>query len=240
MKKIILIICAFALFTNSIFAQSEAFKNTISVHYGVSAFNLFSGNIEARNSTAITDSVKYTGGGFSNIPTIGIAWDYGVAKWFSVGIAASYNQAKASVTGLEVRNNKGTYDKLGDFAITVPRTTVATRLLFHYGNKGRLDCYSGFRFGVGIWSVKTTANIDRETLNRAIDGIANEFGDTAENIKTIDDVKTKIKSGASFVLPQVQLIAFGLRGYVTENIGLNGELAIGSPYFVSIGANYRF
>jgi hypothetical protein len=41
-------------------------------------------------------------------------------------------------------------------------------------------------------------------------------------------------------MPQVQLIAFGLRGYLTENIGLNGELALGSPYFASVGINFRF
>ena len=44
---------------------------------------------------------------------------------------------------------------------------------------------------------------------------------------------------AGFVRPQVQVIVFGLRSYITERIGLNEELGFGSPYFASIGLNYR-
>jgi hypothetical protein len=241
MKKLLLVIFTLSIFGNVLFAQNADFKNTFSVHYGASIFSRVKGDITGNGSTAAADSTKYTSAGFSNIPTIGIAWDHGVRKWFSIGLAASYNQAKASVKDLEVRNNKGTYDKLGDFSITVPRTTLAARFLFHYGNKKRFDCYTGFRFGVGIWSVKTSANIDRDILRRAIDGIKEDLkAEGLEDIPYFNKVDNAIKTGGSFVLPQAQLILFGIRGYVTEHIGINGELAVGSPYVLSLGANYRF
>ncbi|MCD4793750.1 MAG: hypothetical protein K8R54_10975 [Bacteroidales bacterium] len=37
-----------------------------------------------------------------------------------------------------------------------------------------------------------------------------------------------------------QLIAFGIRGYFTDNIGAHIEFAIGSPYFLAGGINFRF
>ena len=241
MKKFLILVFTCAIFGNALFAQNADFKNTFSVHYGASIFNAVKGDITGNGNPAITDSVKYSTAKFSNVPTIGIAWDHGVKKWFSIGLAASYNQGKALVNDLEVRNNKGAFDKLGNFSITVPRTTVAARFLFHYGNKKRFDCYTGFRFGVGIWSVKTSGDIDKETLRKAINGIKDELNASqADALPFIDKVESKITTKGSFVLPQVQLILFGIRGYVTEHIGINAELAAGSPYFASFGANYRF
>jgi hypothetical protein len=240
MKKLLIVIFALSIFGNGLFAQNADFKNTFSVHYGVSIFSAIKGDITGRTNPSITDSVKFTSAKFTNIPTIGISWDHGIKKWFSIGLAASYNQGKAAVKDLEVRNNKGTFDKLGNFDITVPRTTIAARLLFHYGNKKRFDCYTGFRLGVGIWSVKTSANIDKATLARAINGLKEEFSISADDIPTFNKVDESLKTGASFVLPQAQLILFGIRGYVTEHIGINGELAVGSPYVASLGVNYRF
>lgn len=241
MKKILILVFTCAIFGNALFAQNADFKNTFSVHYGASIFNAVKGDITGKTNPGALDSIKYTSGALSNVPTIGIAWDHGIKKWFSLGLAASYNQGKASVTDLEVRNNKGTFDKLGNYSITIPRTTVAARFLFHYGNKKRMDCYTGFRVGVGIWSVKTTGNIDKETLRKAINGLKDELNASqADNLPYLDKIETDIKTKGYFVLPQVQLIIFGIRGYVTEHIGINAELAAGSPYFASFGANYRF
>lgn len=239
MKKILSIIFTFSLLGNTLFAQNADFKHTISVQYGASIFNFAKGEITGKLTPDQKDSIKFSTAKFTHIPTIGLTWDYGVKKWFSIGLAASYTQAKAAVTNLEVRNNNGTFDKLGDFSITVPRTTLATRLLFHYGNKGRIDCYSGFRFGVGLWSVKTSSNIDRANLSKAIDGLVNEIGTSASE-QGLENISTTLKTKTSFALFQAQLILFGLRGYVTENIGISSELALGSPYYFSLGANYRF
>lgn len=232
MKKIIVVLFTFSMIGNAVLAQNADFKNNINVHLGGSLFSLFNANLEG----LANDSIKFTSAGLSNVPTIGFAWDYGVSRRFSIGVAGSYSQAKVSTTDLEVRNkNTGGFDKLGNFAITVPRTTFAARFLLHYGNKGRIDCYSGLRLGVGLWSVKLAADLDPEVLTRVVDGVEGELGQDLPAFLT-DKVKAKVP----FVLPQVQLIVFGLRGYVTNNIGLNFELAAGSPYVAALGLNYRF
>ncbi len=241
MKKILIVIFTFSLLGNTLFAQNADFKHTLGVQYGASIFNLVKGDLSARLSSTQTDSVKFTSAALSHISTIGLSYDYGVKKWFSIGLAASYNQAKASLTALEIKNNKGVFDKLGDFSLTIPRTTVAARFLFHYGNKGKIDCYSGFRLGVGIWSVKTSGNITSEQLKRAVDELKKELPtEVVDAIPAFDDIITNIKTKPTFTFPQVQLILFGIRGYVTKNIGISAELAAGSPYAASIGANYRF
>jgi hypothetical protein len=236
MKKIIVVLFSFSMLGNALFAQNADFKNNINIHLGASFFSAFNANLESK----ATDSVKFTSAGLSNIPTIGLSWDYGVSKSFSIGIAGSYSQAKISANDLEVfSKSTGKFDKLGNFSITVPRTTFAARFLLHYANKGRIDCYSGLRLGVGLWSVKLAAELDPDVLTRVIDGIEEELmlpADQGLPPFILDKVKAKVP----FVAPQVQLIIFGLRGYVTDNIGLNFELAAGSPYFLAAGVNYRF
>lgn len=232
-RKILVAIFAIA-FLVKVQAQNADFRNTLSVHTGASLFNVFKGDLPAIS----TDSVKYSSGGFSHVPTIGVAWDYGLKKWFSIGVAASFTSAKVEVNDLEIRNNKGTFDKLGNFGIKVPRTTLSTRFLFHYANSKRFDLYTGFRLGVGLWSVKTTGNISNDELSKTINEIEKEFNLPEDAFP--EKIEVNLKSRTPFALLQTQFIPFGIRGYVTENIGINGELAIGSPYFASIGLNYRF
>ncbi len=43
--------------------------------------------------------------------------------------------------------------------------------------------------------------------------------------------------GSGFAL---QAVAFGMRGYFTDNLGANIELAIGAPHYLSLGVSYRF
>jgi hypothetical protein len=238
MKKIIAVLFTFSILGNAVLAQNADFKNNINVHLGASLFSVF--NADLGKQTAVTDSVKFTSAGLSNIPTIGVSWDYGISKSFSIGIAGSYSQAKVTANDLEVFNkNTLKHDKLGNFAITVPRTTFAARFLLHYANKGRIDCYSGLRLGVGLWSVKLAADLDKDVLARVIDGVEDKLNLPADQ-KLPPFITDKIKAKVPFIAPQVQLIIFGLRGYVTNNIGLNFELAAGSPYVLAVGANYRF
>jgi opacity protein-like surface antigen len=55
------------------------------------------------------------------------------------------------------------------------------------------------------------------------------------NANTEDYSEASFANGFSF-----QLVAFGMRGYFTDNFGANVELGIGSPHFISMGLNYRF
>jgi len=98
--------------------------------------------------------------------------------------------------------------------LDIVRSNFAARALFHYFNKGRLDMYSGVRLGLTNWAIS--------------DDLSNESYDYNSVVSS---------TGTNFA---PQLILYGLRGYITENIGLNAELAVGAPHFFSAGLNYRF
>ena len=105
-------------------------------------------------------------------------------------------------------------DTDGMFAIR--RMNFATRALFHYGKSDKLDMYSGVRLGMTNWGYKIDVASDDPTLTALQDSKFAGFGFAP------------------------QLIAFGIRGYFTDNIGANLEFAVGAPYYMSGGISYRF
>jgi hypothetical protein len=155
-----------------------------------------------------------TSGAFttSSLPAIQFNYDYALTPKISVGAAFSYQAFGFDVmdyTFVDASQNSVTED----FSANLRRTNLALRIMFHYGNSEKLDMYSGVRLGMTGW------NISSESTT----GAASDFFDGSYN-------------GWGFA-PQV--IPFGLRFYVTNNIGLSLESAIGAPHFLSIGANYR-
>ncbi len=101
------------------------------------------------------------------------------------------------------------------FKTTITRTNFAVRGLFHYGNSDVLDMYSGVRFGMTHWGASTE-----------YDG---------EDYDVEEDATFTKGFGAA-----PQLVLFGIRGYFTDNFGVNMEFAVGSPHYLSLGLNYRF
>lgn len=104
--------------------------------------------------------------------------------------------------------------KSNDGNVDVDRFNVGVRGLFHYGSNPNLDMYSGVRVGLNIW-------------NPTFKAATEEF-------------KEDFEADFSGVLPSIQFVAFGLRGYFTQNFGLNMEVALGAPYYFTVGVNYRF
>lgn len=101
--------------------------------------------------------------------------------------------------------------------IVLKRMNFALRALFHYGKSDKLDMYSGIRLGMTNWGFSYDVDSGDPTL-AALEG---------------SDSLTGIHFSP-------QLVAFGIRGYFTDNIGANIEFAVGAPYFMMGGINYRF
>jgi opacity protein-like surface antigen len=181
--------------------------------------------LEAKPSTDLT----FTGGKATATPTIQGAYDFALADWFSVGLAASYNNTKIDFTNITYKGKVA-----GDANATVARTSLAARALFHYGNKGRWDLYSGVRIGAGIWYAKVGADINDELLTDLI----GSFDTFVPSFLTDRLSGQNVRTG--FVLFQAQIIPLGARYYITDNIGVHAELGVGAPYYATIGANYRF
>ena len=176
---------------SSVFAQNDDFKSTISVDAG---FSLVGAIFKAADLDPTATFSSYS------IPAIEATYDYSIAKWFSLGAGVSYQ-----MMGMEVDYQNE------NFKVKVSRLNFGVRPLFHYGNSGKLDMYSGFRVGMNKWGASVEDN-----------------GTTYK----LDDYFNASYFGA-------QLVLFGFRGYFTDNFGCNFELAAGSPHFLAIGLNYR-
>ena len=222
MKKILLFITL--IISQLSFAQNMETRNTFTLSSGRSLF------AAARKTAIPNDTLKFTDGKVHASPTIQGTWDFAVNDWLSVGLAASYNQATVAFNDITIK--KITSKPIGNASAKVARTSLAARVLFHYG-KGKFDLYSGGRLGVGLWYGKVGATINDALFTDLLStvGIGNNFITSRLNGK-------KLRGG--FALPQVQVIPFGMRYYITDNLGVNGEVAIGAPYYVNLGASYRF
>jgi opacity protein-like surface antigen len=146
----------------------------------------------------------------TSMPAFQMTYDYQVNNWFSIGAAGSYQ-----MMGVKVKN-WSYYDESDnlvteDFKTSLNRLNVAVRPLFHYGNMERFDMYSGLRIGYTKWNVSTTS--------------------TDPNYDAL-----KLVKGGHVAF---QLVMFGLRAYVTDNIGLNCELGLGGPHYFAVGLNVR-
>lgn len=200
MKKLFTIITCLLFLSNITNAQSEDYKSNISLGAGATLMGVYKTAVEGIFLLDPSDNVTV-----SSVPNIEIGYDYGLTKWFSIGILGAYQNfsIKENVTG-------------GENKYTISRMVVTTSLLFHYANAGKMDLYSGLRVGLQNWGFKAT--LDDATSNSTT-GL--------ENLSVF-------AGGASF-----QATLFGIRGYISDNIGIGGEIAIGAPHFASFSINYR-
>jgi hypothetical protein len=108
--------------------------------------------------------------------------------------------------------NNGTNDITESVNTAVTRMNFAVTPKFHYGGSENLDLYSGLRVGMNI-------------LNFTQNSTDPDF-----------DVPGSL-SGSRLT---IGVTAFGARYFFTDNIGMNMELSVGTPYAVAAGVNWRF
>lgn len=203
MKKGLLLGLLFTFGTFHIFAQNQDFGSTLSINAGFSAV----GSLISIADDFSADTKSYA------VPAIQLTYDKGIQKWFSIGLATSYQAMGIEYRGYEYMQDGETVTE--DFKTNISRLNVAVRPLFHYGNINRFDMYSGLRVGVTNWSINTKSNDPEYDPENDV-----SFG-----------------NGINF---SAQVILYGLRAYFTDNLGANFELALGSPHFFSMGLNYRW
>lgn len=147
-----------------------------------------------------------------NIPSVQLAVDYGLNNWFSIGAAISYQQIGLNLDDVSYIDSTG-MSVSENVESRFTRFSAAIRPLFHYANSDRLDMYSGLR----------------------IQYYAGNYEDNSENpdVETVLDFPTKKGFG-------VGIVAYGIRYFVTDNIGIGWELNIGRPYVTNISVNARF
>lgn len=213
MKKHLVFTLAFGLFALAGQAQNAEYRNTVSGHVGFNSWQLI-----ALLDNAFESADSVVGVSLTATPTFALGYDRALNNWFTLGGSVTYNQARFKADEITATINEKTYN--GSVDLGFRRTNVGVRAMFHYANNGRIDVYSGARLGVNI--VRSSVKIDS-------DGFSDD---------DVVDALTSFK--ASSVRPSFQIVPIGFRGYVTPNLGIGFETAIGVTYIVSANVNYRF
>lgn len=161
----------------------------------------------------ISDGLDATGTiNSTKTPVIIGGLDYGLSDRFSLGAVYTYQGVTVKYNTYETTDVNGNIITVsGDFKDRLTRQSIGIRPLFHFGDNDDLDMYAGARFSYVFWNY----NSDRTDVN----------------------VNDLFKLFGSPIKPQA---LFGMRYFVTENVGLGTEFAIGATYFISVGLHARF
>lgn len=216
-------------------AQNEEYKHTVALDIGASGVGSVIKVVDLIGNDLLNNNFTT-----KSSPVFNVTYDYGVKKWFSIGAALSYQRYSGDM-GYNF-NDEGV-DRMGMLDFSYNRINFAVRPLFHYGNSNKLDMYSGFRLGYTNINGEFSTTNDRdywqtqgEEGTNDLSGIIAKFLTLSEDGEGFLNVSDFIfREGLSF-----QLVAFGLRWYISEDIGIHTEIAFGAPYYLTFGANYRF
>jgi hypothetical protein len=219
MRKLFVLFAIFmATQTTTLLAQNAEYRNTVTVGSAFNGWQVIrqtSKLFNVNDSIILNPKIRVTG-------TYNFMYDRGITNWFSLGLTGSYNQFTFKTERFHGQIDTFNYD--GQINASIKRINIGLRPMVHYLNNGRLDLYSGLRLGIQV--------------NRTKAGL-----DTNSNIPGEEFIKQLINLGAlvgNNVRPTIQFVPFGLRGYITENLALGFETAIGPTYFLGAQLSYRF
>lgn len=163
------------------------------------------------------DVINVTGGSAvstTSLPAIQLTYDYALTPKISTGLAFSYQGFGLNVTDYSYYNEDTGNFTTESFSADLKGYNFAARVLYHYGKKEEVDMYSGLRLGVEHWNTITESTVE-----------------------VVDDFFGNNNTSGTNFAPQI--IIFGLRYYVSDDIGFSFESVIGTPHFLSVGVNYR-
>lgn len=137
--------------------------------------------------------------------------DYGITDRFSIGGVYTYQGLYARYSNYNSINEHGdTTIVTGDFHERLTRQSIGIRPLFHFGDNDDVDAYAGCRVSYVFWNYSGPRN--DLNVNKVFRGLG------------------PVKAQA----------LFGVRYFITNNIGLGAEFALGPTYYVSFGLNLKF
>ena len=162
------------------------------------------------NNIIKTSLESYTDVEVKSVPTIAFSFDHSLTDNFSIGLAGAYQSVTGEFTNTYFDENLVSQTELAKTSIS--RINIAIRPLFHYGNSDKLDMYSGLRVGYLIRNVTADSDDPNADFSDEFDG--NRFA--------------------------LGLVPFGFRYFFSDNLGINMDLQLGTPYVVSGGIAFQF
>lgn len=218
LKSSLLLFALFLIAQTKSNAQNSDYRSTISTQAALNGWQF----IALADNAIEADSI--VGAYASATGTYGLSYDYSIVKWFSLGGQVTWNSGKVGAEELSVTVNDKSYSGVAELGLR--RINVGIRPMFHYFNNGRFDWYSGARIGVNYLKIGVNAGTDDLIDNEILDRLLGNSWLLNRSYRS--------------VRPTVQLVALGMRGYITDHIGVGFETAVGPTYYLSAQVNYRF
>jgi hypothetical protein len=129
------------------------------------------------------------------IGPIGVKYEYAVSDLLGIGITFNYNE------GTRDYNDIFSLDSVYQTILNVKKFSFIPRLNFHFYHENNLDLYAGFGFGYRMRKTTVTSN--------------DPNFDQEQYISNLYD---------SFNIPIAFEGTFGMRYFITENVGLYSEI----------------
>ena len=146
-------------------------------------------------------------------PTLNLAYDYFYTKKISLGLALSYQSIDVTYRNYSYEDEGQTITD--DYGTQLRRFNASVRGLYWYNPESQVRLYSGLRLGFSNWSADTTVPDPTYDPDRFIN----------------------FALGANFA---PQLLLLGTDISLGSGWNINGELAVGPPYFVAAGVAYSW
>jgi hypothetical protein len=212
MKKIQFLLLSVLLSTIAI-AQNQENEKVIGLNAGLSWTAVIFNNLNAENINLEIERANVSVGSFNAYagPAVGLTFDYGITNVFSLGALVSRQSITGDIGQYSWPDLNGN-QRTESISFRNARNNISLIPRFHYRTENeKLDMYSGFRLGFTFWNIEVNA--------------------TDPNFDILDKFAPS--------RPTAGIIPFGLRYYMSDDLGVNFETAIGSPYVFSVGAQYK-
>ncbi len=157
-------------------------------------------------------------------PVMNLSYAYLFQDNISVGAVVSYQNIYLDLLPLSNSSSSG-------ISFNLNRLNLSLHTEYYVVQKNKIDLYLGGKLGVNAWWGKVSFNELRDYLDQIIpfqfivDAINKELIPSNENFHSLR-ISYQFTAGADY--------------FFTQNIGLKGELAFGSPYWLNLGLNVRF
>lgn len=149
---------------------------------------------------------------FTSAPALQLNYDRHFNKWFSAGLGFSIQNYTLNFDEFVDDNN---ILQTGDFKADLSRRHVHAKLLANKRPSENFEFYGGLRIGY-LW-YSSDISVEKRAL------------------KTFENFDKLLSIGRpTFGIP------LGMRYYFVKNVGLNAELNLGAPHFLSAGLSCRF
>ncbi len=218
-KKLLYIIILFVIVSyfnsSDAISQSLDYKSTIKFNAGMS----ITGNwINSLKNPLIKKSFA--------LPVGQLSYNYHAEKWIAIGGSVGYQYYDFNLFPLDSTSNKSF------ISANLDKLNFMIRPTFYYVNQESLNLYSGLGFGITFWRLSVETTELKQYVERILPQMVSNF--------VLPRIPLADKYSFWTYMFATQITLLGIEGYFTNNFGANAEIALGSPYFLSAGINYRF